>query len=218
MLPERLAKQLAFIQKHPEVRVTACMARYIDDKGNSLGKTTSDLTTVEKFHWYKEKGEAIGLLHPGVAMHRETILNIGGYRGQFWPADDIDLWNRLAEQGYLILVQDEVLMKYRLHSGSVITSSFQAGRLRYEWVRACMQARRNNQPEPDWETFLLVWKSVPWWVRLNRNRKTQAKYYYRMAGFDKITGKNVKATLELMCATILQPSYVLLRLKRQMGQ
>lgn len=212
MLPDRLTRQIAFIQANPDVKVTACLAQYISDAGQTLGKTTGDLVSREKFCWYVENNEVIGLLHPGVAMHRKTILNAGGYRGQFWPADDIDLWNRLAEQGHLIMVQPEVLLQYRVHAQSAITSHFKQGRLKYEWVRACLRARRTGCSEPTWSEFETTWNQASWWVQLNRARKLQAKFLYRQAGYDKLMNKTGKAILNMMMATCLQPGYTLKRL------
>ena len=215
MLPERLQRQIAFIQANPEVKVASCLAQYISETGKKLGKSTSELMTVEKFHWYVQHHEAIGLLHPGVVMHRETVLSVGGYRGQFWPADDIDLWNRLAEKGHVILVQNEVLMLYRVHTGSVSTAKYANARLKYEWVRACMNARRSGEEEPDWDTFLQRWKQAAWWVRLNRVRKSNAKAYYHAAGHDYLSGHFGTGMGKLFLAALLQPAYVLPRLAKQ---
>ncbi len=215
MHPERLARQIEFIQQHPDLKVTACLAQYISETGKPLAQTTSDLTTIARFQWYLAQQEAIGLFHPGVAMHRESVLTVGGYRGAFWPADDIDLWNRVAEQGHLILVQPEVLMQYRLHAQSAITASFMKGRLKYEWVRTCMRARRAGQAEPTWDEFVSQWQARPLLTRLNWQRKTRAKELYRKAGHDHLAGHTLKAFWELMLATGLQPGYTLSRLIKQ---
>lgn len=216
MLPERLERQIAFIRKNPDLKVSSCLAYYISETGKQLGKTKADLFSREKFQWYVDHHETIGLLHPGAVLHRDTVMNLGGYRQPFWPAEDIDLWNRVAEKGHLILVQNEVLMKYRIHTGSVSTARFAATRLKYEWVRRCMQSRRGGQPELDWEAFQQEWNSAPVLQRLNRSRKTQAKAFYHAAGHDYLRGQVVKGALKLSMAALLQPDYVLPRLRSQM--
>ena len=68
------------------------------------------------------------------------VLKRGGYRPDFWPADDFDLWARIAEQGHLILVQQEHLAKYRIHGASVsIAAAAQAGR-HLRWAKECANA------------------------------------------------------------------------------
>src|SRR5436190_17183838 len=48
-LPDRLERQLGFVEDHPDVKVTSCLAYYINEKGERKGKTTLDLVSVEKF-------------------------------------------------------------------------------------------------------------------------------------------------------------------------
>ncbi len=215
MMPQRLERQWAFIQTNPDVKVSCCRGRYINENGKEFGKTAGNLFTREKFQWYVDQNEAIGLLHPGVIMHRETVRQIGGYRKAFWPAEDIDLWNRLAEKGHLILIQDDVLIKYRLHSSSAITSGFKKGRLKYEWVRACMNARRLGQKEPSWDVFIDQLNRAPWWRRLNHWRKTNAKAFYREAGQNKLAGRLLPFMLKASLACFLQPGYVFNRVREQ---
>lgn len=215
MLPHRLAKQIEFIEKNPDVKVTSCKAQYVSAHGKRLGQTSSDLLTREQFHWHVQNQEAIGLLHPGVFFNKHCILAVGGYRQAFWPAEDIDLWNRVAETDCVLLVQDEVLMEYRIHTGSVSTSRFKATRLKYEWVRVCMRARRAGLAEPDWEHFQKQWNQGNIFTLLNRERKINAKALYHGAGHDCLNGHYMAGFLKLGLATLCQPAYVLPRLKDQ---
>ena len=211
MLPHRIEKQISFIQSQPEITIASCRANYIDDKGRIFGATANDLKTVSDLRKLVRRGDAVGLLQPGVVMRRDRVMAIGGYRGQFWPADDIDLWTRLAEQGRLILIQDEILMKYRIHRTSIITSNFMNSRKQYEWVRACIDARRNHHSEPDINEFSHIWNSVSRWQRVNRWRKTFAKYMYRSAGQDFLYRKYAAGIVRYLLASACQPSYALLR-------
>ena len=216
MYPNRLESQLSFITSNPEIRVASCRAEFIDYKGRAFGVTTNNLRTLDDFYRHISRREMIGILQPGAVMHRDTVLSVGGYRGQFWPADDIDLWNRIAERGGLILIQDEILMKYRIHKSSATTSNFMHSRLQYEWVRACRKARRDGLREPDKTEFLSIWESVSLWRKLNRWRKTFSKYMYRRAGQDFLTGHVLAALLKMGLSFFLQPSYVIPRIIEQL--
>jgi hypothetical protein len=215
MRPNRLEVQLEFIRQNPDLRACSCMARYMDERGQEFATTHNSLPTAEALKAHLDRGDAIGMLNPGAAMHRETAIAIGGYRNQFKQAEDCDLWNRLAEQGHLILVQNEILMKYRIHGGSLTTSNFSESRLYYEWVRACMRARRNEEAEPDWESFLQSWDSVPLWTRANRWRKMYSKAFYRQAGRAMLTEHRVHGLYKFALATVLQPTYTLPRAMSQ---
>lgn len=56
--------------------------------------------------------------HPGVIFNREYVLEVGGYRKEDFPAEDISLWLRLSKVGQIVSVP-EVLLEYRLSKNSV---------------------------------------------------------------------------------------------------
>ena len=215
-LPERLARQLAFVAEHPTLKLASSLAYYIDAEGRRVGQTYHDLATPADFERYMAAGEMIGLLHPGAIMDRETAVRLGGYRAPFGAANDIDLWARIAETGALVLVQQERLMEYRVHPGQISASKFMEQRMQYEWARACSRARRAGQSEPAMEAFLAAQSSAPWLTRWNRSRKTRAKYFYRQAGLHHICGQRGRALFEFAGAALLQPGYALNRLRGQM--
>jgi len=214
-LPNRLERQLDFVKRHRDVKVTSCLAYYIDVTGNRVGKTHHDLTDRDAFARYMERNDPIGILHPGAFVETETLLAVGGYREEFGPANDIDLWCRIAERGGLILVQPEYLMEYRVHAGSISATSFLLARLKAQWARDCMRARRSGHVEPTWNTFVAGRRDAPWWRHLNRWRKTHAKRLYRQSGQNFVGRRRIRALVEMAAATVLEPTYTLLKLQEQ---
>ena len=55
---------------------------------------------------------------------KDVFLSVGGYRPEFWPCEDIDLWARFIDSGYKLKVQQEYQMKYRLHNRSTWLKNF----------------------------------------------------------------------------------------------
>lgn len=215
MMPNRIEEQLNFMNSNPEIVVLSCLAYYIGEKNNVIGKTFSDLKVTADSKRYYSSNEVIGLLHPGVVFRKSIILEIGGYRGKFWPAEDIDLWNRLVEKGHIILTQQKILMKYRVHGGSTITSKFIESRKKYEWVRESMWNRRKGICEPTWDEFLNEFNNKSILEKLNWKRKAYAKNYYRTAGFDFAKNKFMSFIFHLIGAFILQPRYAFNKLTKQ---
>ncbi len=212
MHPNRIERQLAFLQENPDVPVSSCFGYHIDDTGRRVGRLTYDLTTRERFAWYLRTNEVIGIMNPGAVFDRDTFLKVGGYRGQIWPAEDIDLWNRLTEAGALLLVQPEFLVDMRIHEDSAIGSNFMQGHMQYQWVRAMMQARRRGGAEPSREEFLARWGAASPLVRLDRRRKIEAKRRFRQAGMEWAYRRPGRAFFNLLAAAVLQPGYTLPRL------
>jgi glycosyltransferase involved in cell wall biosynthesis len=214
-LPQRLERQLAYVEANPDIDVLGCLAYYIDHAGRRVAKTSHDLTTREVFARYQSTNEAIGILHPGALIRRDTLVSLGGYRPEFDPANDIDLWARVVDAGGLVLVQPEYLMEYRVHTASQVARKFELAHLKYQWSRASSAARREGRPEPTWSEFQAAWSAQPARVRANRWRKRRAKQLYREAALDWIGGRRVRAVVRLAYGTALQPRYTLRRARAQ---
>jgi glycosyltransferase involved in cell wall biosynthesis len=214
-MPNRLERQLYYVQTHADLLATGCLAYYIGPDGKRFGgKTYHDLIAPDVFQRYMDTNEAIGILHPGAFIRRDILVKLGGYRPQFDPTNDIDLWNRISELG-MILVQPEYLMEYRIHGNSIVAKGFWKARMKYEWIRACMRARRSGNPEPTEEEFLSLWKNVSISHKFNRWRKMKAKYLYRKAGFEFIRHHYIQAAINFGLSSVLQPGYTLFRVKNQ---
>ena len=214
-LPERLERQLTFVHANPDVQVSSCFGYYINEHGSISGQIIHDLTTREVFQRYIDRQLAIGIMHPGALILRELMVQIGGYRRQFDPANDTDLWGRLVDAGALVLVQPEKLMKYRIHGSSISAGAFRRNRLKYQWARDCMRIRRAGGAEPSWEEYLAARAAAPLWKKINRWRKTSARQLYRQSGQDLLSRRIAHAAAEILLAALLQPSYALPRLLMQ---
>jgi len=215
MAPDRLEKQLRFLEKNPDVKVVSCLAYYINGAGKIIGKTTSDITTTAACKRYVAQNEPIGILHPGTVFYKDIFQKVGRYRPQFFPAEDIDLWNRIAETGSAVVVLPEILMKYRIDNTSEITSRFLNSRKKFEWVRDCMWLRRQGSPEISWEAFCHQLDAMPFWKKWDCNRKTLAKYFYRNAGFAFGNHQYFRTFINLFMSIVFQPRYSVPRLIKQ---
>ncbi len=215
MLPERLAKQFSYLQENQDISLTSCLAYYINQDGKRIGKTFSDIDTIDINKDYISKGEPIGLLHPGAMFYKNAFTHVGGYREQFAPAEDIDLWNRFNDHEYWSSVQQEYLMEYRMIYGTEIGQNFKKSRIKYEWLRDCMRLRRQGKEEIDWDDFLIKRNNISPIMKINRYRKMQAKYLYRMAGIHFGANQIFSFLISLVGSMFLQPSYFYKKLSNQ---
>jgi glycosyltransferase involved in cell wall biosynthesis len=209
MEPNRLERQLAYIQRYPDVDILSSFVKIIDDSGQVLAEGKSPLISydaVEKLH---RSGEMIGFHHPAVMMRKSSVLNAGGFRSQFWPVDDVDLWARMLEKGYKVLVQPEFLTRYRVHGGSTSIAKAMEARKKVTWVKECMSCRRNDRAEPAWEDFCNAQNNMPVLFRANRWRKDSAKVFYKSAAFNFAQKKVFSAVYWGGLSFLLQPRYIL---------
>ena len=209
MMPNRIERQLAFVAEHPELAVASSWVKHINAEGRIIAKGNSPLVTHEAVQELYAANELVGFSHPAAILRKAAVQAVGGYRQRFRVNEDIDLWNRLLEHGYKILVQPEYLLNYRIHAGSASIAQARSIRHQVHWIRECMLCRRAGKPEPEWELFLAMQRSAPLLTRLNRGRKDLAKIYYKSAVAHYAQREYPALLFKLLAAVMLQPGHVL---------
>ncbi len=214
MLPQRLEKQLAFLEQHPEVTVVSCLAHYINTRGEVIGKNYTDLLTVADCQRYVAEDRIIFCLHPGATFRKQPVLEIGGYRREMIYAQDIDLWNRLADHQYYTVVMPEILMQYRIHPEASMTkvkerSDFSG------WVIANTRRRRRGEAELSLVAFREQLAAAPWRKRLKRRWIIYRDAYYRSAGLMFGSRRYGWFVAYMLAASVMGPRYVFFKLSRQ---
>ncbi len=209
MLPNRLKEQLSYLQAHPEVSLVSCWNYYINSQGRQIGKLVfpKDLNNEEDCKRYLADNKAIHLLHPGVMMRKEAVLEAGGYK-PIVPGQDIELWNRLLERKVVMVCMPQILMKYRIHKGSVTTAHYIKSLNHYDWIVSCMLLRRQGKPEISYESFQQSIQQKPFVQRIHRLRKLYANYMYRNATFFYGDKKYLSFGIHLLCSLLLEPSRI----------
>jgi hypothetical protein len=118
--PRRFELQVARMQEEPHLVALGSCATAIDEEGHMLGDYSVPLTheAIEKQHL----AGSSSIHHPAVMMRTWAVRKVGGYRPQYRPCEDFDLWLRLAEVGRVANLPEKLLTK-RLFVGSVVGSS-----------------------------------------------------------------------------------------------
>ena len=216
MLPHRLEKQLAYFKAHPEATVVSCLAHYINDQNKVIGKNYTDLYTVEDCQRYLREDKIIFCLHPGAMFHKAPILEIGGYQPQLRYSQDMDLWNRLAEQGYYTIVMPEILMEYRIHPKASMSKAMQRSDMD-KWIMNNIRRRRQGEEEQDFDTYLERLRETPWLERFKRKWMIYRNVYYRTAGLMYGSRRYGQFVRYLLLAILLGPRYVFFKLRHQLS-
>ena len=114
-LPERLARQLALLERRPDVALCGCGVEYFRSGrlGDGSRRYQSWLNTlVESDQIERDLFVECPLAHPTFMMRREAVAAVGGYRDLGWP-EDYDLVIRLWEAGMRFAKVPDVLLKWR---------------------------------------------------------------------------------------------------------
>jgi GT2 family glycosyltransferase len=219
MMPNRLERQIAFVEAHPELAIISSMVEWIDGEGRHVGWNRCSLTTPQAVDEARRDGGTIAFPHPAVMFRKSVIQSLGGYRQFAYPVEDCDLWNRAADAGHRVLVQDEVLLKYRMHpAASTYHKAAEVAR-GLRWIGACAIARRAGEPEPTREAFEAAEAALPWPAKLNEWRKQQGDVAWTRA-MACFAGRRMAALVPpLAMAVALRPgTYVPRILPRLLGR
>ena len=117
-LPQRLARQIDFLDTHPKVGVVGSAVQFIDERGKAYRMWRS-LSAHEALRWCLCLYDPI--MHPTVMMRRDVVGQVGGYNPDMVTAEDYDLWRRSSEVTHLSNLQD-VLLYLRKHEASVTSN------------------------------------------------------------------------------------------------
>lgn len=101
--PERLARSLELLEADSSRVLVACETEYVAPRGERLSVTTHHTRNVRDS--FLHDADPAGLPHHGATMYRkDAYRRAGGYRSQFYFAQDLDLWLRLAKLGDFAIV------------------------------------------------------------------------------------------------------------------
>jgi glycosyltransferase involved in cell wall biosynthesis len=115
--PERLTKQVAFLDANPEIAVVGCLVEGFPKDQVREGfrlyiEWLNSLITPEEIA--REIFVESPLAHPSVMIRREWLESVDGYQDYDWP-EDYDLWLRLHLEGARFAKVPEVLVYWREH-------------------------------------------------------------------------------------------------------
>ena len=120
-LPNRVALQVDFLNKHPKVGVVGGFMTFFSDKG--------DLTTRR----YKQDDASLRrtifkynpVSQPACMMRRECFAKVGGYDPAYRLSEDLEMQFRIGEHYEFGNVQ-QVVLKYRQTQSSLTASNLRA--------------------------------------------------------------------------------------------
>lgn len=178
-LPHRFQLQLAYLRAHPDCVLLGSRVLLVDPYGTPLYDTNHSLTH-EQIEAELLAGVGWAVVHPVAMMRTDAVRRAGGYRTEFVPIEDLDLFLRLVETGRAANLPD-VLLQYRQHPQSANRTRFAEQESK---KRACVAdgyRRRGLSMPADWAPRPRVVTPVTtelrnWgWTALQKGRTSAAR-------------------------------------------
>jgi glycosyltransferase involved in cell wall biosynthesis len=137
MLPDRLERQVAYLDAHPNVALLGGGVVLVDETGNEIdrepGRAQLDFLVRNE------------LTHATVMMRADAFVTLGGYRLD--QSEDYDLWLRFDEHYGVAALADHVI-RYRFHPGQFSVTALERQALGFLCVREAAIVRRRGEPDP----------------------------------------------------------------------
>lgn len=112
--PERLARQISFLDAHPQVGVCGGWVRFFPPPGSDVWKLPESSEEIKCMQFY-----TVGVAHPAVMMRKKFFTDNGLlYDPRFRFSQDYELWGRALQYMDFANIQ-EVLLDYRISSGQI---------------------------------------------------------------------------------------------------
>ncbi len=199
-LPERLERQYACLHDHR----LDCVLSHIRKIG--LHRTWSNLdkevTRPNQIRMYDPLGDGC-VADTTMMVKKDAILDVGGFRADFFPADDWDLELRLSEK-YRVGILQEPLVFYRLHPDSLTHQVFFLMQDKARWTRDCYERRRQGLPELPFDNYVKR-QNKSLLHAFNWKRKDIHTLLVRNAGEAFLWGRYLHSAAYLAAAGLARP-------------
>jgi glycosyltransferase involved in cell wall biosynthesis len=136
-IPERLEKQVGFLNSNPGVSAVSAHIRFMNADGELTGYWDNDINTNNWPEIYSALAKHDCIAHPAVVI-RKSVISKYLYRRAQKNVEDWDLWLRMAADGHIIDKINEVLLEYRVHFESV-TMYQNTGKISQKKTIVCKQ-------------------------------------------------------------------------------
>jgi glycosyltransferase involved in cell wall biosynthesis len=216
MMPDRLERQLAFVAADPGLVAAGSYYEIIDAAGRSHGVRLPLPRSRDELDRFIAAREPLSFLHPSMILSRQAALDLGGYRRETEPAEDVDLFARMLATGATILIQPEVLLQYRVHTGAISARSAKRQFMSVRWTYHNFYAARDGRPTLSYDAFLEHERRRPWKERLALRTQLMSDGLYRRSTTALVGGRKLLALTYLALASALRPTKALRRALRSL--
>jgi glycosyltransferase involved in cell wall biosynthesis len=114
-VPQRLAKQRAYMEAHPQVAGLGMWTQVVTRAGKPLFMLTppAEPAAIRRLRFFRSC-----LAHPSMMLRIDAVRGVGNYRATYPSAEDLDLFVRLMER-YDCANLPELGLYYELNEGGI---------------------------------------------------------------------------------------------------
>lgn len=205
MSPNRIATQVQFLEANPDLGFCSSSITLIDEAGVAFDTYCPEPVTRSSLERKIKLREVITYTHPTVTFRTAVGRSLGGYQSQFEPCEDMEFFGRFITSGAPGLVIPEILLNYRVHSGSISGTKAARQIEMTELVTGNFYRRLDGLPEHDPLAIGAVIRAMPFAQRIAYRLRIKARVLRQVSKYDRGSGRWLLALLRLGFAALLQP-------------
>jgi glycosyltransferase involved in cell wall biosynthesis len=187
-VPDRLQKQVAFLDAHPACVAVGAWIEVVDEGARPIGLKTF-VKTHDEISAALLRGVS-AIAHPTVVMRSDVLRDAGGYDARRYPSEDLDLWFRLADSGELANL-GEALLQHRRHKEAI--GVYERENMKAMALAICNEARTKRGLRPQRGTPILAF------------RNADARYHFECARTALIAGPRLTAIRHAVATIAAEP-------------
>lgn len=204
MLPNRLERQVLFMEEHRDLSVASSYAWLIDRYGNVLARATPKID-IERGLRELDPDYFVHLIQASSIMRKSHLVAVGGYSKEYGFGEDRELWGRLVASGYRLGVQPEFLSRIRIHRSSLTGSDTRRNELTCRYIDHNIVRALQGQKHIPFDVYLDERKKLPICRRLFQNMRDVSEVYYKEATRDYAEQDRLSCLGHSILAIVLNP-------------
>ncbi len=137
-MPEKLAKQVAFLDENPSIAGVFTHVQLIDEFNRHLANEHFNLGEQTKAQWLKFLFlNANKLCHPSALVRKKSYVKAGGYKLTHARTDDAEMWTRLLLTSPVHVIPEKLTLHRVFSDGRNVsakwTERLPSNQLQFEW-------------------------------------------------------------------------------------
>lgn len=165
--PDKLQKQLEFMQETPDCNVCFSWTDLIDENGNDLSDSEQDLYNLFngrhpscQEHWLEFffiHGNCLS--HPSLLMKSEIQKEIGDFNPAYRQAHDFDYWIRIAKKYPIFVMEEKLTAMRRFVNSSLLNTSSTTEPDTTRYLNEYLLIRKHFFEDMDSDLFVRTFRS-----------------------------------------------------------
>jgi len=205
---------MELVAGNPDLVVVSTWGHYLGTRGLIRGLHAVGPRSEHEQRRMLDQDLVFYLLTPSVLFRKEAFLRAGMFPAEFSFAEDIVAFTRMARLGAIRTIP-EPLMHYRVHSRSASSANLAFQRQVARYIRYNLREVRAGRAQLSFAAFGGLPEESGRISMWNHRRKALGAVLYRRAGGLLADRRWIAGLWFLLLASLVSPSYVLFKLRRQ---